>query len=320
VSSDDKIKDQIRELARSHGFSACGFAKAGPLDDHAAAFKAYLESGFQGDMNWLSKNLHLRLNPTELVPGAHTVVSLLAPYYHPENLSQPGSTRVSRYAQGLDYHKVLRKKGKQLLRDVAALLPGTSGRFFTDSGPVMEKEWARRAGLGWIGKNACLIHPGAGSWFFLSELILDCTLEPDPPFTTNHCGHCTRCLDACPTGALLGDGRVDARKCISYLTIEYEGDLHPDTHPVWQDWIFGCDVCQEVCPHNKREIPAGMPEFAPVPALSEALTSSFEGISSELFDEQFKDSPLRRTGIGGLRRNSNHVATSAGRQKKHDSF
>ena len=299
----ETIKTEIRNFAIELGFAACGFAKAVSLDDHRKPLLDFLDAGFHGEMAWLARNTEMRTDPRLLVEGAQTVISLLAPYYTPLKPHPAGNPRISRYALGEDYHKVLRQMGKRLLHFIRERLDGCQGRFFTDSAPVMEREWARRAGLGWIGKNGCLINNKEGSWFFIAEIIIDHELAPDQPASYNHCGNCSRCIDACPTGALIGQQRINASRCISYLTIEHPGDLPKDLRGKWADWIFGCDICQEVCPWNREPMTTNIERLKPRDYLPDSDAAGLLLMTSEQFDERFCNSPLQRAGFDRLSRN-----------------
>lgn len=256
-----------------------------------------------GEMSWLERNFEARLNPAILHEGTKTIISLATFYYNDEYEEGCG---VSRYAVGRDYHKVLKKKGNQLIQEITNLLGKVNARAFVDSAPVMEREWARRAGLGWIGKNACLIIPRKGSWLFLSEIMLDVEMPPDEPHNVNLCGSCSRCINACPTDALLGDGLLDAKKCISYLSIEVKGSFEKGKNPAWQEWIFGCDICQEVCPWNREITKSRNEDFEPrkeVMDLKKMLdTGSFDSIENAILG-----TPLKRTGVEGLIRNNDWI-------------
>jgi epoxyqueuosine reductase len=251
-------------------------------------------------MKWLGNNFEKRLNPSELEPGTKTVISLLVNYY-PE--SYQDGCGISRYALGKDYHKVLRKKGKLLIRWMEEEIGSIQARVFVDSAPVMEREWAQRAGLGWQGKNGCFIRNMEGSWFFLVEIFTDLELEHEQVEVKNRCGSCTKCIDACPTQALLGDGLLDARKCISYLTIELGGQIPQGFHGQWDDWIFGCDICQEVCPWNKTPDFTAIDAFKPQQQILNLKNLLTEQCEEEELSALIQGTALKRTGVEGLRRN-----------------
>ncbi|MCB0762035.1 MAG: tRNA epoxyqueuosine(34) reductase QueG [Flavobacteriales bacterium] len=299
----------IKSLSRELGFLSCGISKADFLEDEAPRLEAFLEMGAQGQMGYLERNFDKRLDPRLLVPGARSVVSLLYNYYSPERPEMNDSLRISSYAYGTDYHLVVKDKLKELLNTINREIGEVSGRMFVDSAPVLEKAWAARSGLGWVGKHTNLISKKVGSYFFLAELIIDLDLVPDAP-VTDHCGSCTRCIDACPTGAIIQPYVVDGSKCISYFTIELKDELLPvEWKGKWDDWIFGCDVCQEVCPWNRFSTPHNEPAFEPRAELLEMSRSDWENLTEEAFRRLFKDSPVKRTGYKGLMRNINFLSS-----------
>ncbi len=314
--------DSFRQKAFESGFSACSFAPADQLDDLRPTFLEWIDSGKAGEMGYLERNVDLRLDPGKLIEGAKTVISLAAPYYYPLDEHVAGNPRISRYALGNDYHEILRARGHELLDWINKEIGPAKGRVFTDSAPVFEREWARRSGLGWIGKNGCLIIPKQGSYFFLTEIITDLDLStllssglpsssssrlPSPGLSSDllppHCGTCTRCIDSCPTGALAGDGSMDPRKCISYLTIEHKGDIPEEFHGKWSDWVFGCDICQDVCPWNSKPFQSMIPELAPRSGLMEITGRTMEGMDEATFMQLFDGTPVKRTGRTGILRN-----------------
>ncbi|MCD6347824.1 MAG: tRNA epoxyqueuosine(34) reductase QueG [Bacteroidales bacterium] len=287
------------------GFSDVGFVKAERLDDLGTPLSDWLSGGYQGGMNWLENHFEKRLDPRELVPGTKTVISLIANYYSDEYQNACG---ISRYAVGKDYHKILRKKGKQLISWMKENVAALQARVFVDSAPVMEREWAQRAGLGWIGKNGCLINPDNGSWVFLVEIMTDLIIESDRSVTQNRCGTCTKCIDACPTGALLGDGLIDARKCISYLTIELKGQIPTVFSQKWDDWIFGCDICQDVCPWNKNQENSVIPELKPQYPIMNIRQEIIDGLTDNEISTIISGTALKRTGVEGLVRNVSFIS------------
>ncbi len=295
----------IRNHALSLGFDACGFAKAGRLDEDARRLEQWLSEDRHGTMGWLANNFEKRVNPTLLVPGSKTVVSLLASYHHPSHNSQIGITDqpvIAKYAQGRDYHKVLKKKLKELFSFTDDLLGGISGRYFVDSAPVLDKAWAVKAGLGWVGKNSNILNKNLGSYFFIAEMIIDAELEYDTP-TTDHCGTCTQCLDACPTDAIYEPYKVDATKCISYLTIEHKGAIDQQYHTDMKNWVFGCDICQDVCPWNSKAKLAQLADLHPRNKVTEKDLKDFEELNEESFNKLFEGSAVRRTKFEGFSRN-----------------
>ena len=299
----------IHRKALELGFSACGFALVKELADFRPGFQEWIDSGKAGEMGYLERNVDLRLDPGKLVEGAKTVISLAASYYYPIPQHIPGNPRISRYALGDDYHGVLKARGQELLTWINTEICSAKGRVFTDSAPVFEREWARGAGLGWIGKNGCLILPRQGSYFFLAEILTDLDLSSDPlldlssDLLPRHCGKCTRCIDACPTGALKGDGSMDPRKCISYLTIEHKSDIPEDFKGKWSDWIFGCDICQDVCPWNKKPLHSVIPEFEPRKEIVEITGDTIKNMDEPAFIQLFDGTPVERTGWTGILRN-----------------
>ena len=295
--------EQIRKIARTLGFDQCGISKAEKLDEDARRLEQWLNNGYQGSMQYMERNFDLRVDPTLLVPGARSVITLLYNYF-PATPESNTDLRISKYAYGQDYHTVIRNKLKEFLNILHDEIGEVVGRGFVDSAPVLERSWAKRSGLGWIGKNGNLINKRQGSFLFIATLITDLELEPDPPVTTDHCGTCTRCLDACPTQAILPGPTIDGSKCISYFTIELKEKLIPtEMKGKFDGWLFGCDTCQDVCPWNRFSRPTLEPSFAPIPGVLNLTNRDWEALSEETFQELFRDSPIRRTGWEGIRRN-----------------
>ena len=291
-----KITEQIRAHALSLGFDACGFARAQHLPNEARRLEEWLTQHKNGDMGWMENHFEKRVDPTKLVPGSKTVVSVLASYHHPKHKEQQGVTDqplISKYAQGRDYHKVLKKKLKHLFYFTEELLGGLEGRFFTDSAPVLDKVWAKRAGLGWIGKNSNLLNKNIGSFFFIGEMIIDAELSYDTP-ETDHCGSCTRCIDACPTDAIYEPYRVDATKCISYLTIELKEKIEKELQPKIKNWVYGCDICQDVCPWNSKSVIAQFEDLHPRNYVADQDMEFWANLTPEQYDEVFEGSAIRR--------------------------
>ena len=289
----------IKEAATRHGFLGAGISKAEFMDEESKKLEVWLKSGFHGSMSYMSNYFDLRTDPTKLVPGAKSVISLLYNYYPGDVPQHEGAFKISRYARGEDYHKVIRKKLKQLVIDLKQEIGDFHARVFVDSAPVMERDWAKRGGLGWIGKNTLLISPKKGSYFFLAEIILDVELEYDHPMR-DHCGTCTRCIDACPTDAISPNGFVlDGSKCISYLTIELKSNIPESFKGQMQDWIFGCDICQEVCPWNRFATPHDEPAFE---GHNFGLSKSeWYEMTEEIFETNFSKTPLKRAGLKKLK-------------------
>ncbi len=262
-------------------------------------FNHWLGKSYHGQMHYMGKNMDLRLDPELLFPGAKTVIPLLASYHNNE-YTPSQSLKVSRYAVGRDYHRVLKKRGQKLIDWMRLEIPGLKARIFVDSAPLMEKEWARKSGLGWIGKNTCLIRPGEGSWFFLGIILTDLELPPDPPEDRNLCGNCTLCIEACPTQALLPDGSLDARKCISYLTIELKDPIPEDFIGQTDHWLFGCDRCQEVCPSNRFAKESEIQDFKPKELFNKVNRQILSQMNQKDFEREFSGTPLKRAGLEKL--------------------
>ncbi|MTI88368.1 MAG: tRNA epoxyqueuosine(34) reductase QueG [Balneolaceae bacterium] len=300
-----KLTEQIRTKALQMGFDACGFAKARRLEDEERRLEEWLNQGKHATMGWMENHFDKRVDPTLLVPGSKTVVSVLSSYHHPTHTSMIGNKddlQIAKYAQGRDYHKVVKKKLKKLFQYTEELVGGLHGRFFTDSAPVLDKAWAVRSGLGWIGKNSNLLNKNMGSFFFIGEMIIDIELSYDAP-VTDHCGSCTRCLDACPTDAIYEPYRVDASRCISYLTIEHKGEIDKKYHTNMENWIFGCDICQDVCPWNSKSVIATFEDLHPRDRVVSNTTEDWVNLTEEEFNSIFEGSPVRRTKHQGLSRN-----------------
>jgi epoxyqueuosine reductase len=290
----------IRAKALSMGFLGCGFAEAGFLAEEAPRLESWLKAGKHGTMAWMERHFDLRLNPTILVPGARTVISVLFNYY-PQHTPAAGTPKLARYAYGEDYHRVVKDRLHELLAWIRSQYGAVEGRVFVDSAPVMERAWAARAGLGWIGKNSLLLSKGAGSYFFLGELVVDLAIAPDAP-VADHCGRCTACLDACPTEAIVQPFVIDSNRCISYLTIEFREALDPAFQPHMNNWAFGCDICQEVCPWNRFSAPHQEPRLEPGP-WKDMEARDWEHLNEQTFKQLFGQSAVTRTGWKGLRRN-----------------
>jgi epoxyqueuosine reductase len=280
---------------------SCGISKAGFLEKEAPRLEKWLKNNSHGQMSYMENHFDKRLDPTLLVDGAQSVVSLLLNYY-PSELQREDSYKISKYAYGQDYHFVIKEKLNELLFAIQENIGAVSGRAFVDSAPVLDKAWAAKSGLGWIGKNSNLITQKVGSFYFVAELIIDLELEYDAA-TTDHCGSCTACLDACPTQAIIAPYQVDGSKCISYYTIELKDNLPDEMKGKLDDWAFGCDVCQDVCPWNRFSKPHSEPLFQANPELLSFSKKDWEEITAETFQKVFKDSPLKRTKLEGLKRN-----------------
>lgn len=295
--------DEIKLLAAQAGFDACGLSPAARLDDHAGLMEAWLKKGYQGEMSYLERNRGKRYDPTLLMEGARTVISVLLNYFPAASLPDAQSYKVSRYAYGRDYHTLIRDKLRHLLLLITERTGPVTARVFTDSAPVLDRAWAHKSGLGFIGKNTCLIHPRKGSFLFIGHIITSLEVDSEPVAVTDYCGTCRRCIDACPTGALVDAHLLDARKCISYLTIEHRGELPARLKPKFDNWIFGCDICQEACPWNSFSVAHNVPEFKAGSKLAHMTKRDWEQMDEQLFDELFADSAVQRTGFKGLKRN-----------------
>lgn len=289
----------IKQLAKELGFSFCGISEAAFLEKEAPRLEAWLKRNYQGEMHYLDNHFDKRLDPTLLVPGAKSVISLVYNYFPKEDRPSQGNMKVARYAYGEDYHYIIKEKLKELLARISEQVGAIEGRAFVDSGPVMERAWAEKSGLGWIGKNSLLLNRTMGSYFFLAELIIDLELEYDGP-VKDYCGSCTACIDACPTDAIPEPYVVDGSRCISYFTIELKGELNKAPGPL-EGWVFGCDICQEVCPWNRFAKPHQEPRFEPIEGLNHL--DEWKEMTEEIFGELFRRSPIQRTKLEGLKRN-----------------
>jgi epoxyqueuosine reductase len=293
----------IKQKARELGFMYCGISAADFLEEEAPRLEKWLQSGLQGKMSYMENHFDKRLDPRLLVDGAKTVVSLLLNYYPAEQQEMPDAPKISKYAYGDDYHEVIKDKLRDLFAFINDEIGEVGGRVFVDSAPVMDKAWAKKSGLGWVGKNTNLIHPKHGSFFFIAELIIDLELIADGPIR-DYCGTCTRCIDACPTDAIVQPYVVDGSKCISYLTIELKDSALPeDFRGKTANWMFGCDICQDVCPWNRFSKPHSEPRFLPKPGMLGMGRSDWEDLTEDIFKELFRRSAVKRTKFEGLKRN-----------------
>jgi epoxyqueuosine reductase len=280
---------------------SCGISKAGFLEQEAPRLEAWLNQNRHGQMQYMENHFDKRLDPTKLVEGSKSVISLLLNYY-PQQFQRDDSYKISKYAYGTDYHFVIKDKLKELLHCIQEQVGDVHGRAFVDSAPVLDKAWAAKSGLGWIGKHSNLLSKQTGSFYFIAELIVDLDLDYDTP-VTDHCGSCTACIDACPTQAIVEPYKVDGSKCISYFTIELKNEIPSSVSGQFDDWMFGCDVCQDVCPWNRFSKAHKEPLFDPHPDVLSNSKKDWEDITKEVFSEIFKKSPLKRTKFEGLRRN-----------------
>ncbi len=293
----------IKSIASKLGFDYCGIAKAQLLNEDARRLESWLKKGLHGTMQYMENHFDKRIDPTLLVPGAKSVITLLLNYF-PEKHQITVAPKVAKYAYGNDYHEVIKEKLNSFLAEIKLLAGDVNGRGFVDSAPVLERSWAQRTGLGWIGKNGNLINKQSGSFFFIATLIVDLELNYDDPFAKDYCGSCTKCIDNCPTEAILPDKVIDGSKCISYFTIELKDALIPNTMKgKFDNWMFGCDVCQDVCPWNRFSKPTTEPGFSPIPAVLNFSTKDWEELTEENFKLVFKNSPLKRSKFAGIKRN-----------------
>ena len=327
----------IKQTAKQLGFDYCGIAKAAFLDEDAKRLEAWLQKGFNGSMQYMQNNFDLRTNPQKLVPNAKSVITVLKNYYpeqlqisneelvfsdwkqpkrqhlKPDNkqfLNEKQETRnhsqpkISKYAYGKDYHEVIKQQLNEFYAILRKQIGDFNGRGFVDSAPVLERAWAVKSGLGWVGKNGNIINKNSGSFFFIATLIIDVELDYDHPYIKDYCGSCTKCIDSCPTEAILPNKVVDGSKCISYFTIELKDALMPsEMLGKFDNWMFGCDVCQDVCPWNRFAKPHNEMQFTPIPEILNFTTSQWEELTEEQFKIIFKNSPLKRTKYSGIKRN-----------------
>lgn len=301
----------IKGWAQQLGFSYCGVARARRLEEDARKLEDWLSKGMHGSMHYMEKHFDMRVDPTRLVPGAKSVITLLMNYYPPQQ-QVAEAPRIAKYAYGEDYHEVIRPKLNELLLLIRENIGAVEGRGFVDSAPVLERSWATLTGAGWIGKNGNLISKQNGSFFFIATLIVDLELEYDDPFVRDFCGTCTKCIDACPTDAILPDKQVDGSKCISYFTIELKDMLIPDEMKGrFDNWMFGCDTCQDVCPWNRFSKAGNEPAFAPIPEILNLKTQDWEALTEEGFRRIFKNSPLKRSKFKGIQRNIQFIQDSS---------
>jgi epoxyqueuosine reductase len=308
LSKFENFSKKIKIKAKELGFDDCGIAPVRCMDEEEPHLKKWLHEGMNGKMGYMANHFEKRLDPGKLVENSRSVISVLLNYLPSETQKDPKAPVVSRYAYGIDYHFVIKDKLNKLLDFINNEISPCEGRPFVDSAPVLDKAWAREAGLGGIGKNSCLISPNLGSWVFIGELIIDLELKYDTPFTKNHCGNCTRCIDACPTGAIVSDKKIDARKCISYLTIENRDEIPEEFKGKLQNRIFGCDICQDVCPWNKKTLPCTTTEFHPKKEFIEMTTEKWTKLDQTTFKYIFKGTALERVGYKGIKRNIDFIA------------
>jgi len=298
----------VKQLAGELGFNFCGIAKATKLDDDARRLESWLNKGMQGSMHYMERYFDMRIDPRKLVPGARSVITLLLNYF-PNERQHNDDLKISKYAYGKDYHEVIREKLNKYIGNIKSTIGDLHGRGFVDSAPVLERTWAQRSGLGWVAKNGNLINKQMGSFFFIATLITDLDLVPDEPFAKDYCGTCSRCIDACPTDAILPGKVVDGSKCISYFTIELKEMLIPtEMKGKFENWMFGCDICQDVCPWNRFSKPTNEIEFTPLPEILDLSTKEWEMMTEEKFKKIFDQSPLSRSKLKGIQRNLKFIS------------
>jgi epoxyqueuosine reductase len=297
----------IKSWSKELGFEYCGISKAVKLEEDARRLENWLNNGYQGKMQYLENHFDLRIEPQKLVPGAKSVITLLINYY-PQQKQQEGLPKIAKYAYGNDYHEVIREKLKLFLSRMREEIGEIQGRGFVDSAPVLERSWAVRSGLGWIGKNGNLLNKQAGSFFFIATLIVDLELLYDDPYAKDYCGSCRRCVEACPTNAIMEDKIVNGSKCISYYTIELKDALISyEQKEHFNNWMFGCDVCQDVCPWNRFSKPTNEIHFSPLPEVLNFTTNQWEELTEESFKKIFKNSPIKRSKFQGIKRNLSFI-------------
>lgn len=308
MSTIQRHTDLIKKTALHYGFHYCGIAKAQVLDEDARRLESWLSKGMQGSMQYMENHFDLRIDPSKLVPGARSVITMLMNYFPAEQQSAT-APKISKYAFGNDYHEVIRSKLKLFLQHLKENIGEINGRGFVDSAPVLERAWAQKAGIGWIGKNGNLITRQSGSFFFIATLIVDLQLQYDDAFAKDYCGTCTRCIDECPTDAILPDKVIDGSKCISYLTIELKDALIPEKMKGrFDNWMFGCDVCQDVCPWNRFSKPTNEKSLIPLQQILNFSTTDWEEMTEESFKQIFKNSALKRTRFEGIKRNLKFIS------------
>ena len=301
-SNVEKNAQIIKQKAKKFGFQSCGISKATFLEEDALPLEKWLKNNYHGEMQYMENYFDKRLDPRLLVEGAKSVISLSYNYFPAEEIATIDNYKISKYAYGKDYHEIIKDILKDLVFELKEEIGDFSCRIFTDSAPILERSWARKSGIGWVGKNANLITKQSGSFYFLAEIICDLELQKDFE-TTDHCGSCTKCIEACPTNAIINDKIIDGSKCISYATIELKNEIPESFRNNMEDWMFGCDICQDVCPWNRFSAPHNQPKFKPNAALQNFKKEDWQELSQDLFTEIFQKSPVKRTKFEGLKRN-----------------
>ena len=310
-NASDNFSQLIKAKASELGFDACGISKARRLDEDSDRLRSWLDSGYNGTMDYMSYYFEKRVNPAELVEGAKSVVSVLLNYYTEQKQEDPDAPVISKYALGKDYHYVLKDRLSKLLSYIQTKLTPSEGRIFTDSAPLLEKALAREAGLGWIGKHTLLIHPKMGSFLFIGELVLDIELNYDDPFGNNLCGSCSRCMDSCPTGAIIAPAILDANRCISYLTIETKEAIPESLTGSLSNRLVGCDVCQQVCPWNGKALQNKVLEFQPKSELLQMTAEEWKTIDKPGYKRLYKGSAVERAGFNRIKKTLGHLFPSS---------
>ena len=301
-SLSEKYSLIIKDKAKKFGFQNCGISKAKFLEEDAKPFENWLKNNFHGEMAYMENHFDKRLDPTKLVEGSKSVISLSYNYFPEENLASFNDLKISKYAYGEDYHDVIKNILKEMVAELRSEIGDFECRVFTDSAPILERSWARKSGIGWVGKNANLLTKQHGSFYFLAEIICDLELQEDYP-TTDYCGSCRRCIDACPTDAIVSEKVVDGSKCISYATIELKNEIPESFKNKMENWMFGCDICQDVCPWNRFSMPHQQEKFKPNSFLRNYKKENWHELTQDLFSEIFRKSPVKRTKFAGLQRN-----------------
>jgi len=312
TSFPEKYAQLIKSKAEKFGFESCGISKAGFLEDDARFLEKWLKNNYHGEMKYMENYFDKRLDPTLLVEGSKSVISLMYNYFPEEEISTIDNLKISKYAYGEDYHEVIKEILKEMVSELQEEIGAFGFRIFVDSAPVLERSWAKKSGLGWIGKNANLISKKRGSFFFLAEIICDLKL-PEDNETTDHCGTCRKCIDACPTNAIVSEKIIDGSKCISYATIELKNEIPDYFNDKLENWMFGCDICQDVCPWNRFSVPHQQEKFKPNPFLQQFRKNEWQEITQEVFSEIFRKSPVKRTKFSGLKRNIEVLEKNFGR-------
>ena len=297
-----KYSALIKAKAQKFGFQNCGISKAGFLEEDARPLENWLQNHYHGQMQYMENYFDKRLDPTLLVEGSKSVISLSYNYFPEENISGSDTFKISKYAYGQDYHEIIKAILEEMVAELKEEIGDFHCRVFTDSAPVLERSWARKSGIGWVGKNANLITKQSGSFYFLAEIICDLELSEDEP-TTDHCGTCRKCIDACPTEAIVSEKIIDGSKCISYATIELKNEIPESFSNNMENWMFGCDICQDVCPWNRFSVPHNQEKFKPNHHLKSYTKQDWQELSQEIFSEIFRKSPVKRTKFAGLKRN-----------------